>query len=156
MCIFAIRLGNPTLLSYFQHFAPPLPPGRGGGGWPGEGTAPDRARGAGKSVPGAPTAWQPPAPSARLLRRGGPVPQRAECGSGKRAKCSVRSAPLARPSASLRGALVGVGGRGTLPHGLRISCVRGGAGWAGLSSVRNAGKGAKRPPKYLKSNWFYK
>ena len=83
---------------------PPFPPGRGGGGWPGEGTAPDRARGAGKSVPGAPTAWQPPAPSARLLRRGGPVPQRAECGSGKRAKCSfapLRSLGLRPRSAEL-------------------------------------------------------
>ena len=32
-------------------------------------------------------------------------------------------------------------------HGMRISCVRAGAGWEILSSVRNAGKGAKRPQK---------
>ena len=65
--IFIFFAPNPP----FWH--PPLPfPAGEGGGWPGEGPAPDRARGAGKSVPGAPTAWQPPAPSARLLRRGGP------------------------------------------------------------------------------------
>ena len=31
---------------------------------------------------------------------------------------------------------VGVGGRGAPVPGMRVSCVRGGSGWAGLSSVR--------------------
>ena len=51
--------------------------------------------------------------------------------------------------------LIGVGGRGAPVHGLRIDLREGGAGWAGLSSVRsfvrsfvrNAGKGAKRARK---------
>ena len=46
---------------------------------------------------------------------------------------------------------IGVGGRGAPVHGLRIDLREGGAGWAGLSSVRpsvrDAGKGAKRAPK---------
>jgi len=156
MCIFAIRLGNPTLLSYFQHFAPP-PPSRPGRGWlAGGGDSPrPRARG-GEVCPGRAHGVATSRAKRATFAARRPRPAEGRMRQRKTREVLVRSAPLARPSASLRGALVGVGGRGTLPHGLRISCVRGGAGWAGLSSVRNAGKGAKRPPKYLKSNWFYK
>ena len=41
-----------------------------------------------------------------------------------------------------------IGAGGAEPaRGMRISCVRAGAGWAGLSSVSNAGKVPKRAPK---------
>ena len=33
-------------------------------------------------------------------------------------------------------------------RGMRISCVRAGAGWEILSSVRNAGKGSERPKNH--------